>query len=672
MRVNEDRDAPAVARSQDAGLVGLMAAREVSRLTVGILTWGALTLGVGSGFSQSRGPQPSPMPAQIAAPRDTVYLGTIRLSVDATDLERHILRVHETIPVHAGESTVLLYPQWLPGNHSPTGRVEKLAGLMIRANGARLEWTRDPVDVYAFHLGVPAAAVSLEVDFQFASPLDTNEGRVVMTPEMLNLQWNAVALYPAGYFTRQIIIEPSVRLPDGWQFATALETASGHDGVTTFKPVSLETLVDSPMFAGRYFKRLDLDPAGPVPVHLNIVADGPDLLDVKPEQLDAHRALVQQAYKLYGSHHYDHYDFLLALTSHMGGIGLEHHQSSEDGTIPGYFTEWDRNADARDLLPHEYTHSWNGKFRRPADLWTPNFNVPMRDSLLWVYEGQTQYWGVVLAARAGLLTRQQALDAFASTAATYDHRVGREWRTLQDTTSDPIIAMRRPLPWRSWERSEDYYSEGQLVWLDADTLIRELSGNQRSLDDFARLFFGVGDGSYVPATYTFEDVTQALNSVQPYDWAMFMRSRLDGHGPGAPLGGVARGGYKLVYAETPSDYFKGSEERRRVTDLTCSLGLVTNRMGQLTDVLWEGPAYKSGLTVGTQIIAVDSTAFDADRLKMAIKDAKKSGAAIELLVKNGDRYRTVRIDYRDGLRYPRLERDASVPARLDQILAARE
>ncbi len=611
------------------------------------------------------------MPAQIALPKDTPYLGAIRLSVDATDIERHIFNVRETIPVRAGESIVLLYPQWLPGNHSPSGRVDELAGLMIYANGARVEWVRDPVDVFAFHVDVPAGATTLDVNFQFTSPVDTNEGRVVMTPDMLNLQWNAVALYPAGYFARQIMVEPSVRLPEGWEFATALETAASNGGVTTFKPVSLDTLVDSPIFAGRYFKRLDLDPGGPAPVHLNIVADRADLLEVKPEQLEAHRALVQQAYKLYGSHHYDHYDFLLALTDHMGGIGLEHHQSSENGTVPTYFTEWDKNADTRDLLPHEYTHSWNGKFRRPADLWTPNFNVPMRDSLLWVYEGQTQYWGFVLAARAGLLTKQQTLDAIAATAALYDHRVGREWRALQDTTNDPIAAMRRPLPWRSWERSEDYYSEGQLMWLDADTLIREKSGGRRSLDDFAKVFFGVDDGSFVPSTYVFEDVVKALNTVQPYDWATFLRARLDGHGPGAPLDGITRGGYKLVYTETPSDYFKESEARRKVTDLTYSLGMIIAAEGRLSDVLWEGPAYKIGLTVGTQIIAVNGIAFDADRLKNAIKDAKQTGAAIELLVKNGDRFRTVKIDYHDGLRYPHLEREGSAPARLDQILTPR-
>jgi predicted metalloprotease with PDZ domain len=630
-----------------------------------------LTAGVNP-FAQSAGPQPSAMPAPTAPPRDVPYPGTLRLHVDATDLEHHIFSVSESIPVRGGGQVTLLYPQWLPGNHSPVGRVDKLAGLVIRAGGARLDWTRDPVDVYAFHVTVPSAATALDIDFQFASPLDTSEGRVVMTPDMLNLQWNAVALYPAGYFARQLTVEASVRLPQGWQFGTALEPASTANGVTTFKPVPFETLVDSPMFAGRYFLRLDLDPGATPPTHLDVVADRAELLELKPEQLEAHRALVRQAYKLYGSHHYDHYDLLLALSDHLSGIGLEHHRSSENATVPNYFVDWDRLPDTRALLPHEYTHSWNGKFRRPADLWTPNYNVPMRDSLLWVYEGQTQYWGFVLAARSGLHSKQQALDALASTAATYDRRIGREWRSLQDTTNDPVAALRRPLAWLSWERSEDYYSEGQLVWLDVDTLIRERSANRRSLDDFARTFFGVNDGSYVPVTYTFEDVVTALNAVEPYDWAAFLRARLDGHGPGAPLDGLARGGYKLVYADTPSDYFRASEGRRQVTDLTYSLGMVLARDGRLTDVLWEGPAYKVGLAVGTQVVAVNGTAFDADRLKATIRNAKQADAApIELLVRNADRYRTVRVDYHDGLRYPRLERESSTPARLDQIFAPR-
>jgi predicted metalloprotease with PDZ domain len=270
------------------------------------------------------------------------------------------------------------------------------------------------------------------------------------------------------------------------------------------------------------------------------------------------------------------------------------------------------------------------------------------------------------------MTREQALDALAATAATYDYRVGREWRALQDTTNDPIAALRRALPWRSWERSEDYYSEGQLMWLDADTLIREKSGDQRSLDDFARAFFGIGDRSVVPVTYTFEDVVNALNKVQPYDWATFLHARLDGHGPGAPLDGVTRGGYTLAYTETPTDYYRASETRRGVTDLTYSVGMAFGRDGRLTDVLWDGAAYKMGLTIGTQMIAVGGTTFSADLVKDAIKNAKTTGAPVELLVKNGDRYRTVRMDYRGGLRYPRLERNASTPARLDQIFAARK
>src|SRR5258706_11084196 len=434
-----------------------------------------VTLIAADGLAQTSGLQPMPMPAEIAAPKDVAYKGTIKLQVDATDIDRHIFRVRETIPAEAGPIT-LLYPRWLPGTHAPTGRIEQLAGLSVKAGGNRLEWTRDPVDGFAFHVTAPKGASALEVEFQVLTSVDTDQGRMVMSPEMLNLEWNSVAVYPAGYFARQIPFEASLKLPEGWQFGGALETASTNGGVVTFKTVSFDTLVDSPLFAGRNFKRFDLDPNGPVPVHLNVVADRADELETKPEQIEAHRNLVRPAYKLYGAHHYDHYDFLLSLSDRMGGIGLEHHRSSENGTVPTYFTEWEKNADTRDLLAHEYTHSWNGKFRRPADLRTANFNVPMRDSLLWVYEGQTQYWGYVLAARAGLITKQQALDAVAATPAADDHRRGREWRPLQDTTNDPVIEMRRPLPWRSWQRAEDYYSEGELVWLDADTLIREQSG----------------------------------------------------------------------------------------------------------------------------------------------------------------------------------------------------
>jgi predicted metalloprotease with PDZ domain len=606
----------------------------------------------------------------IPEPQDRPYLGVIRLVVDATDVTRHVFRVKETIPVESG-ALILLYPKWLPGNHGPRGAIDAFGGLKIEAAGRPVEWVRDTVDMYAFHLTVPAGASTLELEFQFLSATDTDQGRIVTTPEMLNLQWNSVALYPAGYNAARIDFAPSVKLPEGWEFATALERESSDGPVVKFHAVPFDILVDSPLFAGRYVKRVDLDSSGPVPVRLNIFADRPDLLDAKPEHLDAHRALVTQAYRLFNSHHYDHYDFLLALSDRLGGIGLEHHRSSENGTTPTFFTEWDKNPTARELLPHEYTHSWNGKFRRPADLTTPNFNVPMRDSLLWVYEGQTQYWGYVLSARAGLVTKDEALAALAATAAAYQYRVGREWRALQDTTNDPIIAMRRPIPWRSWQRAEDYYQEGELMWLDADTLIREQSNGQRSLDDFARAFFGVDDGEWkTPKTYTFEDVVAALNVVQPHDWATFLRTRLDSH-VGPPLDGLARGGYTLTYSETPTDYFKKMETRGKIAHFGYSLGFIVGRENKLSEVLWNTPAYRAGLTVGTQLIAVNNVAYDKDRLLAIIKAAKTDNAPIEFLVKNGDRYSTVRIDYHAGSRYPQLTRNAAVPARIDAILAPR-
>jgi predicted metalloprotease with PDZ domain len=613
---------------------------------------------------------PAALPPAIPEPQDRPYPGVIRLVVDASDVTRHVFRVKETIPVQSG-ALILLYPKWLPGNHGPRGAIDAFGGLKIEAQGRPVEWVRDTVDMYAFHVTVPAGATTLELEFQFLSATDNDQGRIVTTPEMLNLQWNSVALYPAGYNAARITFAPSVRLPDGWQFATALESESGDGPVTAFRPVSFEILVDSPLFAGRYVKRVDLDSSGPAPVRLNIFADRPDLLEAKPEHLNAHRALVTQAYRLFNSHHYDHYDFLLALSDRLGRIGLEHHRSSENGTTPTFFTEWDKNPDARELLPHEYTHSWNGKFRRPADLTTPNFNVPMQDSLLWVYEGQTQYWGYVLSARAGLVTKDEALAALAATAAVYQYRVGREWRALQDTTNDPIIAMRRPIPWRSWQRSEDYYQEGELMWLDADTLIREQSNGQKSLDDFARAFFGVDDGEWkAPKTYRFDEVVAALNAVQPHDWATFLRTRLDSH-VGPPLDGLARGGYTLTYSETPTDYFKKMEARAKIAHFAYSLGFIVGRENKLSEVLWNTPAYRAGLTVGTQLIAVNGIAYDKDRLLAIIKAAKTDNAPIEFLVKNGDRYSTVRIDYHGGLRYPQLTRAEGAPARLDAILAPR-
>ncbi len=619
----------------------------------------------------SAGPQPYPMPPKTEVPQDTAYPGLLKVHVDASDLDHHIFRVHETIPVaKAGEMTIL-YPQWLPGNHGPSGALKNVDGIVFRSAGKVIPWTRDPVDVYAFHINVPQGATSINIDFDFLSAVSGDEGRIVMTQEMMSLQWISLAMYPAGHFARRVQIEPSVRFPDGWTAFSALEPTGVDGEVTHYRAVDFDTLADSPMIAGRYAKQIDLDPGGPVPVHLDVIADRSELLAATPDQIEKHKALVQQAYKLYGAHHYNHYDFLFSLSDRMGGNGLEHHRSSEDGTVPDYFTGWTASPSARDLLAHEYTHSWNGKFRRPADLWTPNFNVPMRGSLLWVYEGQTQYWGFVLAGRSALLTKQEALDALASTAATYAYRVGRDWRTVEDTTNDPIIASRRPQPWLSFQRSEDYYSEGQLVWLDADTLIREKSGGARSLDDFARGFFGIENGSWTPVPYTFDDVVAALNKVEPYDWAKFLNERINQVAPRPPLDGLARGGWKLVYTETPTDYFKSAEARRKSTDLTYSIGLVLGRDADITQVQWDGPAFKAGLTIGAKVLAVNGISFDSARLKEAISEAK-TGGPLNLLVKSGDHYKTVEVNYRGGLRYPRLERLEGAPDLLSAIYAPKQ
>jgi predicted metalloprotease with PDZ domain len=590
------------------------------------------------------------------------------LNVDATDLSQQVFRMHMTIPVKPGPLT-LLYPQWLPANHGPNGPITQLAGLTFTANGKPVEWTRDPVQVYAFHLTVPEGATALEADYQYLSPLDAGQGRITMTDDILGVQWISTTLYPAGYVARGINVQANLKLPAGWQYATALETDNRAGDDVHFKTSDLETLMDSPLFAGRYSKRFDLDPDGKVRVTLNVFADSPESLDAKPEQIAPHRALVQQAYKLYGSYHYDHYDFLFALSDEFGGIGREHHQSSENGVKPGYFTDWAKSEAGRDLLPHEYTHSWNGKFRRPAGQNVPNFNTPLDNELLWVYEGQTQYWGNVLATRSGLVSLAGARDAVAAMAARYDSVAGRAWRAVQDTVYDPILNARRPLGWPNWQRSEDYYVEGMLIWLDVDTRIREMSSDKRSLDDFARAFFGVNNGSHLPAFYTFDDVVATLNKIQPYDWAGFLRAKLDGHGPGAPLDGLARAGWKLVYTDTPTDYIKGYDERNKSLDLTYSLGFTVAQDGAIRNLVWDGLAFRAGLAANTTVMAVNDRVYKPELLKAAIKDAK-DGKPIRLLVKKGNVLRTVSLDYRGGLRYPRLERIPDTKDRLEAIFKA--
>ncbi|ODP36744.1 M61 family metallopeptidase [Sphingomonas turrisvirgatae] len=612
--------------------------------------------------AQNSLPQHAPYENRIPAPRDVPYPGTMTVKVDATDVARRILSVRQTIPVAQAGPMTLLMPAWLPGKHAARGEIEKLTGLKITANGKPVPWKRDTVDVWAFHIDVPAGAKQLDLSFKFTGATKTEQGRVSIASNMMNLQFEQVSLYPAGWFTRRIPVQAIVTYPAGWTAASGLPARKqGADYV--YEKTDYETLIDSPVFAGRYFKEWKLSDR----VDLNVVADSPEELNATPEQIDAHKRLVDQSIKLFGAQHYDRYEFLLAISDEMGGIGLEHHRSSENGVKPGYFTKWNDGPGPRNLLPHEFVHSWNGKFRRGADSWTPDFRTPMRNSMLWVYEGQTQFWGYVLQARSGIVSKQDTLDMLASIAANLDNRPARTWRDLEDTTNDPVISARRPKAWVSWQRSEDYYNEGLLVWLETDAMLRRLSGGTKSMDDFARAFFGMRDGDWGVLTYRFEDVVATLNGVQPHDWASFLRTRLDGLNARAPLAGFEQNGYRLVYTDTPTPSFKNNDKTRSQTDLSYSIGAVMGKAGAVSQVTWDSPAFEAGLTPGDTIVAIGGEEYSDDRLIAAVK----AKAPVKLLVKNGTRYRDVTVDYRGGLRYPRLEKIGSGEGGLDRLLAPR-
>ncbi|MBL0151491.1 MAG: M61 family metallopeptidase [Ideonella sp.] len=643
-------------------------------------------LGAAASVALAQGEAMAPGPRPIVATQAVPYPGTILLAVDATDLDHRVQRVQQTVPVARPGLLTMLYPQWIPGHHSRVGDVTKLAGLQVRAGTQVLAWRRDTLNPMAFHIDVPAGVSQVELSFDHLSAVGRDGGRVEMTRQILGVQWNEVLLYPAGHDASLIRVQPRLKLPPGWQQGTALRGPDGSlpkadaEGWVAYRAMSVETLVDSPVFAGRHLQRIELDPPGTAqPVALTVLADQAEQLKASPAQIDAHRALVQQADKLYGARHWRHYDFLLALSEQFGGIGVEHHESSENGVRGNYFKDWDKAPRSRQLLPHEFAHSWNGKFRRPADLDTPEFHTPMQNSLLWVYEGLTEYWGHVLAARAGLTTAPQARDVLAQTAAWLDQRAGRSWRNLQDTTNEDTIGAQRSKPWREWQRGADYYGEGVLIWLDADTLIREKSAGVKSLDDFARSFFGVptsrrADGSIKPLTYRFDDVVRALDAVQPHDWATFLRTRLDSHQAGAPLDGLVRSGWKLAWAETESEFARNAEGwggRPRAADYSYSVGLSVAKDGRLESVVWNGPAFKAGLAPGHTVVAVGMQAFSDERLAAAITANKGGLAPIQLLVRDGDEFRQLALDWRGGLRYPRLERIAETPDLLTPIHSAR-
>jgi predicted metalloprotease with PDZ domain len=536
-----------------------------------------------------------------------------------------------------------------------------------------LPWQRDPDHFHAFIVEVPAGVASLDIAFQQVLPLAPTGSDAQLSRRFIGVEWQGAVLYPAGYDVSRIEVDVTLRLPEGWTQGSALRPlGAAAGGELRFERVSLETLVDSPVFAARHAKRIELDPGSTPPVFLDLFAEEAVSLDHTEAAMDAHRNLVRQADRLFGARHFAHYDILLALGDDID-MGLEHHQSSENGVKADYFKEWAKSVPDRDLLPHEYAHSWNGKFRRPRELWAPDFNTPVRNSLLWVYEGQTQYWGEVLAARSGMMSAAEVRERLARTVAWLQASPGRQWRSLQDTTDDEIIAGRKlPKEWRNWQRFEDYYHEGSLIWLDVDARIREASAGTRSLDDFARAFFGVEPGRVAPLLYDFADVVAALNAVQPYDWAPFLRARLDALASDAAFDGLARAGWRLAFTDKRSDYAKTADAHSKTADFVHSLGLRVGKEGKLIEVLWESPAFRAGLTRGLTLLAVNLRAYDADVLRDAVTAAAlPGGQPVELLLKDGSDYRMARIDWRGGLRYPVLERIDGKADLLTSILSAR-
>ncbi len=622
--------------------------------------------------------QPAGNSAPVAVPitknvpdaRDVAYPGTITLAIDATDITRGVFRVSEVIPVLPGISDlIVMLPQWLPGNHGPRGDLTGLVDIHFVAGGKELTWHRDPIEVYAFHVDLPAGTGAVTAKFIHTSPLQTSEGRVTMTREMLNLQWESMSLYPAGYYVRQITVKPTVTFPEGWTVFTALDGQAATGAKVSWSPVNYEVLVDSPVFAGKYARRWDLGHN----VSADVVADKPELLALPPEGLAKMRAMVEEEILAYGSHHWDHYELLIALTDRMGGIGLEHHRSSENAMVPENFIKWEANDWNRNVIAHELSHSWDGKFRRPAKLWTPDYRQPMQNNLLWVYEGQDQFWGNVSAARSGLQSKEVVLGAFATIAGNYTQLPGRSWRSVSDTTLDPVFAARKPKPFASLARGEDYYQEGALMWLEADQLIREGTKGTKGLDDFAKAFFGIRDGDWGEVTYEFEDVVKTLNGICPYDWAGFLHQRVDEAGRPAPLAGIEKAGYKLVWKEEPNPSEKGRAANAKTLSLNHSIGVTLDKDNKVTSTRWDGPAFNAGLVNGAKILAVNGDTMSEDVIKKAITAAKGSTAPIQLLMQRGDRFETVAVNYHDGLRWPWLERatPGTAPNGLDRLLAPR-
>jgi predicted metalloprotease with PDZ domain len=601
--------------------------------------------------------------AQLSPP------GPIAISVDATHAPQRILHAKLEIPVRPGPLT-LYYPKWMPADHSPDGPIPNVAGLKFSAGGKEIAWVQDDVDMYAFNLDVPAGVNSIQasLDFLISAPGPTIDFAASGSAKLFILMWNQVILYPKGWRATELTFQPSLTVPAGWKFNTSLPIAGQSADTITFSSVPLDLLVDSPVQSGEFVRVYPLNPGEKPPHEVDVVSDDPWALDIPPALVDNYKRLVAEASALYQSHHYRDYHFLLTLSDNVLPLGQEHHESSDDRVAERTLVDPSSRLLESGLFPHEFSHSWNGQYRRPGGLATPDFQTPMKGELLWVYEGLTEYLGTVLSARSGLTTPQQTRDYIALTASTMAHRAGRRWRSLQNTANAAQILYFSPPEWASYRRSVDFYPESVLIWLDVDTTIRKLTNNRRSMDDFCRVFYGPPDGQPTIKTYEFDDVVATLNQIAQHDWHSFLRERLDSTADTAPLGGINGGGWKLVYSDDANEFLSAGDAVSGGGDYTASIGLKVKGDGTVVDSIPGMPAFESGVSPYLRIIAVNGRAFSVDELTRAIAGSRSSAGTIVITATNTGAIETHEIHYQGGNRYPHLERIDGTADYLSDIL----
>lgn len=617
--------------------------------------------------------------ATLLVPRPTLAsdsAGPIRIAVDASRASQKVLSAVLEIPVQPGPVT-LLYPKWIPGEHGPTGPIVNSTGLVFSVGGRTVPWRRDSLDMFTFHVDVPPGATTLEAKLDYLSPVEGESGfsaGQTTSDQMAVVSWNTVLLYPAGVPASRLTYSATLKLPGGWKYGTALPVAAEAAGTITFAPASLETLIDSPVTTGAHFRQVPLTTSGAGPaVEMDIAADSEAALMMSPETRSHYERLVSEARALFGAEHYRDYHFLLSLSDHVAHFGLEHHESDDSRASERSLVDDHLRPLMAALLPHEYVHSWNGKYRRPAGLATPDYELPMQTDLLWVYEGLTEYLGDVLAARSGLWTPQEYRDYLAGVAASLDHRSGRTWRPLQDTATDAQILYGAPLEWSDWRRGTDFYQEGELVWLKADTLIRQETGGQRSLDDFCRLFYGPPSSGPQVRPYTFDDVVAGLTQVDgKQNWRAFLTERLQSTAPHAPLGGIRNSGWQLAYQASPTTLAASAAAVRGLIDARFSLGLLLRTSGEVIDTVFAQPGERAGIVPGMRIVAVNSRAFSPEVLREALAATTgQSAAHLELIVENAGYFSTRSVTYQGGERYPHLAREDGRADMLAEIIKPR-